>query len=156
MGGTHFAHLWVKQRDAPPLNNGTRPVSHYNNSGFGPFLEVPISDAGSSAWLAMMPQPSKLAPLVFYMFGNLRNRKFLVFVMRCFLSLLLRVPTLKHNKNRGLGQPAFSTIFCLKTAFLECTNWGLTWRVFCVPLVFFFFSKCAILTLISAKNVFFN
>ena len=27
MGGTHFAHLRVKQRDALLLDNGTRPVS---------------------------------------------------------------------------------------------------------------------------------
>ena len=49
MGGTHFARLRVKQRDADPFNNGTRFVSHYKNSGVGFFSEVPISDAGSSA-----------------------------------------------------------------------------------------------------------
>ena len=49
--GTLFAHLRVKQRDAHALNNGTRPGSHYKNSGFALFIEVPISAAASSAWL---------------------------------------------------------------------------------------------------------
>ena len=46
-----FAQKRVKQRDAHALNNGTRPVSQYENSGFALFVEVAISDAGSSAWL---------------------------------------------------------------------------------------------------------
>ena len=120
MGGTHFAQKRAKQRDARPLNNGTRPVSLYKNCGFGRFLEVPISDAGSSAWLAMMPQPSQLAPLVFFMFEFLRNRNssFSWFVFFFFFEL----PDWKRYKNRGLGQPASSTIFCLEIAFFECTS----------------------------------
>ena len=34
LGGMHFACLGVKQRDTPPLNNGTRLVSHDKYSGF--------------------------------------------------------------------------------------------------------------------------
>ena len=47
--GTLLAQKRVKQRDAHVLNNGMLPISHYTNSGFALFIEVAISDAGSSA-----------------------------------------------------------------------------------------------------------
>ena len=42
--GTRFGGLGVKQRDAPPLNNGTRLILHYKNRGSGFFPHIPMSD----------------------------------------------------------------------------------------------------------------
>ena len=46
--GTQISEEQVKQRDARTLNNGTRLVSRYKNSGFALFWVYAISDAGSS------------------------------------------------------------------------------------------------------------
>ena len=46
--GTQNSEKRVKQRDARALNNGTRLVSRYKNSGFALFWVYAISDAGSS------------------------------------------------------------------------------------------------------------
>ena len=44
--GTHLAQKRVKQRDAPTLNNGTRPVSPHKNSGFGRMVEAQLATVG--------------------------------------------------------------------------------------------------------------
>ena len=46
--GTLSSQKQVKQRDARTLNNGTRPVSHYKNSGSPFWGGGAISGAGSS------------------------------------------------------------------------------------------------------------
>ena len=45
---TQISEKQVKQRDRRTLNNGTRLVSRYKNSGFALFWVYAISDAGSS------------------------------------------------------------------------------------------------------------
>ena len=73
--GTQISEKQVnKQRDARTLNNGTRLVSRYKNSGFALFWVYAISDAGSSVWVIDDAEPWKLVGLVFRIFGPPGNR----------------------------------------------------------------------------------
>ena len=72
--GTQISEKQVKQRDRRTLNNGTRLVSRYKNSGFALFWVYAISDAGSSVWVIDDAEPWKLVGRVFRIFGPPGNR----------------------------------------------------------------------------------
>ena len=92
--GTLFDQKRVRQRDADALNNGTRPVLHYKNSGFALFFGGQLARMGRRRDSSTMPEPRKLVGLVFRIFGLLGNRmsSFWGFVS---FSPFFRVGTLK-------------------------------------------------------------
>ena len=110
----------LNQRDAHALNNGTRPVSHYKNSGFALFAEVAMSDAGWSAWLIDDAETSKISGTHFSDFGEIAFRGFAV--LSLFLSIFFELRHREHYKNRGFREPVSEAILLLEAVFLDCTN----------------------------------
>ena len=114
---TLLSQKQVKQRDARTLNNGTRPVSHYKNSGFALFWGGAISDAGSSVWLIDDAEPRKLVGLVFRIFGLLGNRMSSFWGFVSFSLHFFDLEHWKHYKNRGFRERASEDMLPLEPVF---------------------------------------
>ena len=115
--GTQISEKQVKQRDARTLNNGTRLVSRYKNSGFALFWVYAISDAGSSVWVIDDAEPWKLVGLVFRIFGPPGNRMSSFWGFVSFSLHFFDLEHWKHYKNRGFRERASEDMLPLEPAF---------------------------------------
>ena len=115
--GTQISEKQVKQRDARTLNNGTRLVSRYKNSGFALFWVYAISDAGSSVWVIDDAEPWKLVGLVFRIFGPPGNRMSSFWGFVSFSLNFFDLEHWKHYKNRGFRERASEDMLPLEPAF---------------------------------------